>query len=103
MQAAEFTDYEDYISGICSPNSFRVLYFIYWIFYYLLSMYCYSNMLRCDFEAPDIRRMDPQELALNVVFSSNFSANAEATADLGTGLTAYLSAWPSITPITGID
>lgn len=38
--------------------------------------------------------MDPLELALNVVFSGNFSANAEATAELGTGLTAYLSAGP---------
>lgn len=38
--------------------------------------------------------MDPQELALNVVFSGNFSANGETTAESSTGLTAYLSAWP---------
>lgn len=37
--------------------------------------------------------MYPQQLASSVVFPRDISANAEATAKLGTGLTAYLSAW----------
>lgn len=61
---------------------------------YIVILTCCDLTMRLD--APDIRRMDPQELALNAVFSRNFSANAEATAELGTGLTAYLSAWPYI-------
>lgn len=46
--------------------------------------------------------MCPPELALNVVFSRDISANAEVAETLGTGLTAYLSAWPLIRRFTRI-